>query len=86
MPTRLPAGVCDRLHALGYVDGVDLLAMPYDWRLGPQNWMHVNGPAPQWGYFSQLKAAIETAVDTNGGNQLRQPQPCAWESQSSQTA
>jgi hypothetical protein len=66
--------ICKKLEELGYVQGHDLLAMPYDWRLGPQNWFKNNpktkvqfadGPgrveSPLWGYFSQLKIAIEHA-------------------------
>jgi hypothetical protein len=43
------------------------LAMPFDWRLGPQNWFaspeSVMGHPPLWGYFSLLQKAIEEARD-----------------------
>ena len=77
--------ICKRLEALGYKQNKDLHAVPFDWRLGPQNWLKVSAQdtpksanddveatgaggdstagAPQWGYFEQLKTAIERAHD-----------------------
>ena len=71
--------ICKRLEALGYTQNRDLLAAPFDWRLGPQNWVKTRpagddgataageeeqGATPQWGYFAHLKATIEHAHDT----------------------
>ena len=44
-----------------YVQGRDIVGLPYDWRLGPDAW------AAPGGDFDRTKAAIEAAVAANGG-------------------
>ena len=55
--------VCKNLQAMGYQRRVDFQTLPYDWRLGPKNWMSPGG------YFEHLKAYIEemshNATSTN---------------------
>lgn len=35
--------VCDNLQAMGYKRRVDFQTYPYDWRLGPKNWLSKGG-------------------------------------------
>ena len=45
--------VCKNLQAMGYTRYQDLRVYPYDWRLGPGNWM------AKGGFYEQLQAYIE---------------------------
>jgi hypothetical protein len=55
--------VCKNLQAMGYQRYKDFQTLPYDWRLGPKNWMSPGG------YFEHLQAFIEemshNATSTN---------------------
>ena len=55
--------VCSNLQAMGYKRRVDFQTYPYDWRLGPKNWLSKGG------FFEKLQAYIEhmskTATSTN---------------------
>jgi len=54
-------GMSDTLENLGWVQGVNLFSLPYDWRGGPSSY------AEPGGEFDRLKALIETAVKGSGG-------------------
>lgn len=58
--TAVYAGLADSLRQLGWVEGEDLLAHLYDWRLSPTDW------AAPGGAFETLQQQVDAAVATTG--------------------